>query len=477
MNGTPAEPHEVPVPLPQMRSDGIPIQPSSFLQPTDWLSFWITTTLALAVYLFTLAPEVTLEHSGELSTAAKYAGVAHPPGYAFWTLYAWLFTKLLPFSNIAWRVAFSSAVAGALACGLIALNVSRAGLMLLESIRDFKRLAAREENWLRILCGCVAGLGFAFDRSVWSEVVIVETKALGLLLFSLILGLLLRWVFAPEEKRYLYASFFFYGLSLNTSLVLAIAAPGLPFIILLRCPSLGRDLCFALSAVAVAAVVGHIKGFLPQIVDAATQMDSLWHWHLVIGIVTGLIALALAIRTHGLLSHWKTVSVSLLLFLLGLSACFWLVVTSMTNPPANWGYPRTIEGFIHVISRGQYEHLNPTGTFQAFFGQVVWYAENAANGLGIIYLVPAVIPFYFIRRMESRERVWLLGLLATYACLALLLTAMLNPPPDRAAADLVGPFFSAAHLVLAVWAGYGLVLLGTIMGRQATVKTVTSLGN
>jgi len=474
MNGTPAESHEVPVPLPQTPSDGIPIQPSSFLQRTDWLSFWITTTLALAVYLFTLAPEVTLEHSGELSTAAKYAGVAHPPGYAFWTLYAWLFTKLLPFSNIAWRVAVSSAVAGALACGLIALNVSRAGLMLLESIRDFKRLAAREENWLRILCGCVAGLGFAFDRSFWSEAVIVETKALGLLLFSLILILLLRWVYAPEQRRYLYASFFIYGLSLNTSLVLAIAAPGLPFIILFRSPALGRDLCFALSVIVAAAVLGHIKGFLPQLAEAATQMDSLWHWHLAIGIVAGLTALALAIFTRVLLSHWKIVSVSLLLFLLGLSACFWLALTSMSNPPDNWGYPRTVEGFTHVISRGQYEHLSPTGSFHEFLPQVIWYTKNASNGLGILYLVAAAIPFYFIRSMESRERGWLLGLAATYVCLALLLTAMLNPPPDRAAADLIGPFCSAAHLVLAVWAGYGLVLLGTILVRQPTVKAATS---
>ena len=55
-------------------------------------------------------------------------------------------------------------------------------------------------------------------------------------------------------------------------------------------------------------------------------MDSLWHWHLGIGIVAGLTALALAIFTRGLLSHWTIVSVSLLLFLLGLSACFWLVI-------------------------------------------------------------------------------------------------------------------------------------------------------
>src|SRR5437773_606313 len=78
-----------------------PAHVASFFQPIDWLSFAITTALVFAVYLFTLAPEVTLDMSGELSAGATYGGVGHPPGYPFWSIYAWLFTKL-PFSNMAW---------------------------------------------------------------------------------------------------------------------------------------------------------------------------------------------------------------------------------------------------------------------------------------------------------------------------------------------------------------------------------------
>src|SRR6266550_1009407 len=116
-----------------------------FFQRADWLSFGLTTAAALAVYLFTLAPEVTLERSGIFSTGAFYAAVHHPPGYPLWTLYAWLFTVALPFSNIAWRVGVSSAVAGALTAGVLALMVSRDGTMLLEGLRDFKRLGLKEE--------------------------------------------------------------------------------------------------------------------------------------------------------------------------------------------------------------------------------------------------------------------------------------------------------------------------------------------
>src|SRR6185369_7117256 len=106
-----------------------------FFQRTDWLSFWVATILALAVYMGTIAPDVTLGWSGIFSTGAAYGGVTITSGYPLWTLYAWLFTKLLPFSNIAWRVAVSSSVAGALTCGVIALMVSRGGALIVEGVR------------------------------------------------------------------------------------------------------------------------------------------------------------------------------------------------------------------------------------------------------------------------------------------------------------------------------------------------------
>src|SRR5262245_18624811 len=102
----------------------------------DWSSFSLTVCIVLAGYLFTLAPQVTLRFAGIFSTGAMYAGVPHPPGYPVWTLYAWLFT-LLPVSNIAWRVALSSAVAASIACGLIALMVSRGGAEVAKNTATF----------------------------------------------------------------------------------------------------------------------------------------------------------------------------------------------------------------------------------------------------------------------------------------------------------------------------------------------------
>src|ERR1700691_146332 len=74
---------------------------------TDCLTLAITVGVVWVVYFMCLAPEVTLEDSGELCTASYYAGIPHPPGYPFWTIYTWLWTVLVPFKNIAWRVALA----------------------------------------------------------------------------------------------------------------------------------------------------------------------------------------------------------------------------------------------------------------------------------------------------------------------------------------------------------------------------------
>ena len=103
----PATPAPAPVPTP-------PVKVPPLFRPSDWISCIITMLVVFAGYLYTLAPDLTLEDCGELATGSFYAGVPHPPGYPVWTIYSWIFTWLVPISNVAYRVAISSAVAGAI---------------------------------------------------------------------------------------------------------------------------------------------------------------------------------------------------------------------------------------------------------------------------------------------------------------------------------------------------------------------------
>ena len=172
-----------------------------FFEQTDWRAFGIATAMLLAVYLWTLSPDVTLENSGMMATGAAYGGVVNPPGYPLWTIYSWLFTRLLPFSTIAWRVEVGSAVAAALAGGLVALMVSRGGKMLLENSHCFAGRNLAEQNLMRLACGCVAGLALGFSVPVWQKAVIVDIWTFGVLLFATMLCLLMRWLAAPEHKK------------------------------------------------------------------------------------------------------------------------------------------------------------------------------------------------------------------------------------------------------------------------------------
>src|ERR1044071_5891844 len=83
----------------------LPRYPPPLFRWIDWLAFGLTTLAVWIGYYLTLAPDLTLEDSGELAVGSFYAGIPHPPGYPVWTLYTYLWANFLPFKNIAWRVA------------------------------------------------------------------------------------------------------------------------------------------------------------------------------------------------------------------------------------------------------------------------------------------------------------------------------------------------------------------------------------
>ena len=118
----------------------VPIKVPPLFRKIDWLVLIITFAAVWSAYLLTLAPELTLEDCGELCTASFYAGIPHPPGYPFWAIYSWLWTVILPFGNVAWRVEVGESFAAAMACGLVGFMVSRGGSMLIEGIEELKSM-------------------------------------------------------------------------------------------------------------------------------------------------------------------------------------------------------------------------------------------------------------------------------------------------------------------------------------------------
>ncbi len=96
--------------------------------------------------------------------------------------------------------------------------------------------------------------------------------------------------------------------------------------------------------------------------------------------------------------------------------------------------------------------------------QLLWYAKSTWENLGWMYLVAATVPFLFLRRMQQRERAWFLGVIGLYVCLSIFQVAVLNPAPDLAYWDWIRVFFSPAEFVQALFSGYGLLFIGTVLG-------------
>src|SRR5471032_3372302 len=108
-----------------------PSVPERFLR-SDWIAAAIVFFVTLGVYVATLAPNVTLEDSSELITAAAKFGVGHPPGYPFWTLSGFLLSHLFPFGNLSWRINLQSALFGAESNAVLTLLVCHSGRWLLQ---------------------------------------------------------------------------------------------------------------------------------------------------------------------------------------------------------------------------------------------------------------------------------------------------------------------------------------------------------
>ncbi len=445
-----------------------PVTPPLF-RKIDWLTFGLTTLLVFIGYYLTLAPDLTLEDSGELAVGSFYAGVPHPPGYPVWTIYTWLFTVLVPVANVAYRVALASAVSGALASGFLAFLVSRGSSMMIEGIAELKAIDRRWENAICVVSGFVAGMLLGFNGYMWSQAVIVEVYPFSVLSLMGVLLCLLRWIYAPHQRRYMYWALFLFGICFTNHQSLLVAAMGIEVAIIATQPRLGRDF---LAANCVCYLIGlflKLSGKLPNFDSAPGQINMMFVIFNLVGISSLAACAWLTMQTQKILTEWKPVLISGVLFAIGAAFYLYMPLAGMSNPPMQWGYPRTVEGFIHALTRGQYEKANPTNFVTdplRFFQQLGSYFEGAAEEFSLIYLFVALVPFFFYLRMQKRERAWMISVFGFWLCLAILLLILINPNPDRQSKELIRVFFTASYVMIAMWVGYGLTLIAAFMATH-----------
>jgi tetratricopeptide (TPR) repeat protein len=444
-----------------------PVKVPPMFRKIDWLALVITFVSVWAVYLWTLAPELTLEDSGELCTGSYYAGIPHPPGYPFWAIWSWIWTVIVPIGNVAWRVEVGQSFASAFGCGLLALMVSRGGSMLIEGIEELKSVEKRWENAICAVSGVVAGMLLGLGFFMWHESVVINRISIfGVPWLLAMVALLMRWMYAPHQRWYLYLAMLFYGWigTIHQSLILG--AFGVEVLIAMILPKLGRDL-FAVNALCYALILYFMdKGTVPALNAMTYTEKTIFN---TVGIVSIIGALWLFLTTNKIFTEWKSVSLMGVMWAFGFAVYFYEPISCMTVPPMQWGYPRTVEGFFHALSRGQYGAGDPSSPFQdpgRFVFQLYYLAEGLSESFSWVYMFIGLLPFIFLKKMQARERGWIIGLTVLYLLLSVQLVVMLNVAPDRSTADLNKVFFTASHGLFAIMIGYGFVILAAYIATH-----------
>ena len=442
------------------------MQVAPLFRKIDWLALFITFAVIWTVYFLTLAPEQTLEDSGELCTGSFYAGIPHPPGYPFWAIYSWLWTKLLVIGNVAWRVEVGEATAAAFACGLVAFMVSRGSSMFMEGIEELKNITGKWENIICVVSGTVAGLLLGFGGVMWSEsVAINRISPFGLPWMMIVLLCILRWIYAPHQRGYLYCAMFFFGICLTIHQTLLVAAMGIEVAVAATQPRLGRDLFLGNSIVYVLGLIANSTHFT-NMLDTAPMVLLIYH---TVGIASTAAWIWLGFKTKGLGGEWKAILFMGLLWVAGASFFFYEPIAGMTDPPMQWGYPRTVEGFFHALSRGQYEKASPSDVIHdpgRFITQLGILVSDIATEFNWVLVFVALVPLLFFFKMQKRERSWITGLVAIYLCVGVLLMVLMNTSPDRQSAELNKVFFITSHGIIAIMAGYGMALIASFMATH-----------
>jgi hypothetical protein len=316
--------------------------------------------LLLAIYLATLAPDVTFWDAGELAAAAHSLGIPHPPGTPLWVALANLWARALGVVGLSPAVALNvlSAAATAAAGAGTTWMVARWGV----------------DAW----GAGAAGLGVGTMSTIWLNATETEVYAASLLLGVLALACAERRG-AGGDARWLVATAYCLGLAGPLHLSALVVAPG-AIVLAARRDNGGwqlPDALLLLGATLLAMGLGTAAP-LPATAGVVAMVAATWSWRWSAGARP--LARGDAARAA-------------LVVLVAASALAVLLVRARHDPMVNQGDPSTLARWADVVARRQYD-VAPLWPRRApawlQLANVFQYAELQV-GLGLSVL-PTVSP-------------------------------------------------------------------------------------
>ena len=235
------------------------------------------------------------------------------------------------------------------------------------------------------------------------------------------------------------------------------------------CAFTKKGLCFAIPAAGL-----HIAVFALLQHGAMNGLEHPQSWWFGWGVAWNFVLLALAWVT---LPNGRSVAGAAFFAQLGVSFYAYMpIVSDLRNPPMNWGYPRTWEGFKHAIMRGQYEAIGiPSfagiGDFLGFVGrQMSHYFADVMLQFTDLLVFFALVPFAAAKWIVAKEHrktfwQWMGAAAACFLMMSFLLILLANVKGDVQDGFIQKVKFISSHAMIAMWIGYGLVFASVLVVR------------
>ena len=313
------------------------------------------------------------------------------------------FFSFMPIGEVAYRLNLMSALLDAIAIGVLALVISRTIPMVCARVISHEAFESPAAGLVVGSASATAALILAFSSTFWHQSVIAEVYALNNLFVCLILLLLVLWAENPEKNGLLFAISFLFGAGQANHQTLLLLGPALAFYIIFVRPRV------LLSPKAVLGCAG--------------------------------------------------------LFFLGLCFYIYLPVRAAASPPINWGDPGNWRNFWFHFTRKQYRVIEVVRPLPLVIRQIrFFFSAIVAEPLTPIPLVPALLTLGFTTKKGGQ---WIAFTVAAFICTGVVFSIIANTELDLNAADIHIIYFLPAYVIVAVWLGYGIGVIGLLALRAS----------
>ena len=166
----------------------------------------VVTVWIFLLYASGASPTIFVGDSGELVAAVHTLGIPHPSSYPLYVLTGKLFTLLVPFGSVAYRMSLFSAFFAAGAVGLLYTTARRAGLHPVASVFGASLLAV--------------------SPSYWGEANVQRVYSLNAFFVMASIAAFFEWYRCLDRRdaRWLYRGFFIAGLGATNHTFMAVQA-------------------------------------------------------------------------------------------------------------------------------------------------------------------------------------------------------------------------------------------------------------